>query len=209
MNKSTMQEVPDLIACEHCDAIYRRLQLKSHETALCLRCGAELEHCISDQQGHVLPLTIASLIMFVLANAFPIVAIELQGISSSTTLIGAVLTLNAEGMPFVATAVLGTTILFPLFQLLVLLYLFAPLRHPGRMPIARQSVRILQVLRPWGMVEIFLLGSIVALVKLSSMATVIPGIALWSLGTLALLLAALFSYDPRYLWRLPFMKRTA
>ena len=79
----------------------------------------------------VLPLTVASLIMFIIANVFPIVAVELQGIPSQTTLLGAVLKLNGEGMPFVASAVLSTTILFPLFQLLILLYLFIPLPHPG------------------------------------------------------------------------------
>lgn len=200
-----MQELPDLIACEHCDAIYRKPQLGSHEAALCQRCGAELDHDVGGTHKHMLPLTLASLIMFILANLFPIVTMELQGIASQTTLLGAVLTLNAENMPFVASAVLATTILFPLFQLLILLYLFLPIPHYGRTPAARLAVRMLQVLRPWGMVEVFVLGTIVALVKLTSMATVIPGIALWAMATLALLMAALFSYDPRYIWRSPAM----
>lgn len=204
-----MQEITDLIACEHCDAIYRKPQLASHEAARCQRCDAELEHCIGRQYMQVLPLTIASLVMFIIANVFPIVGMELQGIYSETTLMGAVLTLNAENMPFVASAVLATTILFPLFQLLILLYLFVPLPHYGRLPVAMLAVRVLQVLRPWGMVEVFVLGTIVALVKLTSMAIVLPGIALWAMATLSLLLAAVFSFDPRYIWRLPAMNKSA
>lgn len=204
-----MQEITGLIACEHCDAIYRKPQLASHEAARCPRCDAELEHSVERQYLRVLPLTIASLVMFTLANVFPIVGMELQGIYSETTLLGAVLTLNAENMPFVASAVLATTILFPLFQLLILLYLFVPLPHRGRLPAARLALRVLQVLRPWGMVEVFVLGTIVALVKLTSMAVVIPGIALWAMASLALLLAAVFSFDPRYIWRLPSMNNGA
>ena len=175
---------------------------------MCERCGAALLQGSGNRHTQVLPLTIASLVMFMLANFFPIVTMELQGTSSQTTLLGAVLKLNAEGMPFVASAVLSTTILFPLFQLLILLYLFIPVRHPGRPRLARLMLRTLQMLRPWGMVEVFVLGCIVALVKLSGMATVIPGVALWALGFLALLLAAVLSYDPRHLWRLPGMKET-
>ena len=203
-----MQEIADLIACEHCDALYRRPRLRQHEAAVCERCGAGLMQEASRRRMQVLPLTVASLIMFIIANVFPIVAVELQGIPSQTTLLGAVLKLNGEGMPFVASAVLSTTILFPLFQLLILLYLFIPVRHPGRPRLARLMLRTLQMLRPWGMVEVFVLGCIVALVKLSGMATVIPGVALWALGFLALLLAAVLSYDPRHLWRLPGMKDT-
>jgi paraquat-inducible protein A len=203
---SIMQEISGLIACEHCDALYRKPQLDLHEAARCRHCNAELEHYVQGKHRHVLPLTIASTIMFVIANAFPLVAMELQGIHSQTTLIGAVLTLNAEGKTFVAAAVLATTILFPLLQLLLLLYLFVPLPHYGRATASRLAVRILQVLRPWGMVEVFVLGAIVALVKLSSMATIIPGIALWALGCLGLLLAAVFAFDPRYLWRTPVME---
>lgn len=204
-----MQEMADLIACEHCDALYRKPRLARHEAAVCERCGAALMQSAGNRHAQVLPLTIASLVMFVIANVFPIVTMELQGISSQTTLLGAVLKLNAEGMPFVASAVLSTTILFPLFQLLILLYLFVPVPHFGRAKLARLMLRVLQMLRPWGMVEVFVLGCIVALVKLSGMATVIPGVALWALGSLALLLAAVFSYDPRHLWHLPPLKETA
>ena len=204
-----MQEIADLIACEHCDALYRKPRLARHEAAVCERCGVALMQSAGNRHAQVLPLTIASLVMFVIANVFPIVTMELQGISSQTTLLGAVLKLNAEGMPFVASAVLSTTILFPLFQLLILLYLFVPVPHFGRAKLARLMLRVLQMLRPWGMVEVFVLGCIVALVKLSGMATVIPGAALWALGSLALLLAAVFSYDPRHLWHLPPLKETA
>jgi paraquat-inducible protein A len=59
------------------------------------------------------------------------------------------------------------------------------------------------------MVEIFLLGVIVAFVKLTSMATVVPGIALWAFGALAFALTAMFSFNPRciYIGRCVYKKK--
>lgn len=63
---------------------------------------------------------------------------------------------------------------------------------------------LLQSLRPWGMVEVFLLGVLVATIKLSGMATVIAGPALWAFVALTVLLTVVVSFDPRGLWDLAF-----
>jgi len=205
-----MQEVPDMIACEECDAIYRRLALGRDEVAFCRCCGAELERDMSSRGRRVLPLTIAGLFMYIVANTFPIVEMELHGLVNQTTLMGSVIALNAEGMPLVAFLVLTTTILFPLIQLLALIYLLAAANRPGG-PAYRHAfnllARIIQTLRPWVMVEIFLLGVIVAFVKMTSMATVLPGPALWALSVLTFLFAAVLSFNPRYIWRKPIPER--
>jgi len=196
-----MHRRPDLIVCEECDAVHRRPVLRCAEIARCQRCGGEMERDTGSRQQRLLPLTVASLILFVIANSFPIVQIELQGLSSQTTLIGAVKVLGTEGMSLVALLVLATTILFPLLQLLVLLYLLLPTAHGVNRPGIRTLLRVMQMVRPWGMVEVFLLGVLVAVVKLSNMATVIPGVALWAFGALTIVLTAVVSFNPRYLWR--------
>ncbi|GAC1320999.1 MAG: paraquat-inducible protein A [Collimonas sp.] len=202
-----MREVPDLIACEGCDALYRKVQLRRGEIAHCPRCGTELERDPGRQRERILPLTVASLIMFVLANSFPIVEIELQGLSSRTTLFGAVMSLTTEGMSLVALLVLATTILFPLLQLLFLFYLLVSLAKQRRPLGFSWLVRAMQNLRPWGMVEVFLLGVLVAIVKLSNMATVIPGVALWAFGALTVLLTAVISFNPRYFWQMAYSEQ--
>ncbi|MDB5991365.1 MAG: Paraquat-inducible protein [Herbaspirillum sp.] len=202
-----MQEVSELIACHECDAIYQRLNLKRREIAHCERCGAELERNVEHQIVHMVPLAIASLIVFIIANSFPIVQIEIQGIRNATTLLGAVIALSNEGMPSVAMLVLATTILFPLLQLLILLYLLLPLRHDGTMAGFNLLARLLLLLRPWGMVEVFLLGVLVAIIKLSSLASVIPGVALWAFAGLTILLVLVVTFSPRYLWQLAERRR--
>jgi len=202
-----MTEVPDAILCEGCDAIYRRIPLRRREVAHCPRCGTELDRHAGDQSARVLPLTVASLILFAIANLFPIVEIELQGLSSQTTLAGAVVALSSEGMSPVALLVLATTILFPLMQLCILFYLLVPMAYERRPIGFAILVKALQALRPWGMVEVFLLGVLVAIIKLGSMAQVIPGPALWAFGALTVLLTAVLSFNPKTFWEMAFEPR--
>src|SRR5690606_41031087 len=122
-----------------------------------------------------LPLTIASLVLFAIPNAFPVVELEVGGSASQTTLLGAVVALAGEGRALVGTIVLATTILFPLLQLTVLFYLLMPSRQPGPPAGFDWLVRAIQSVRPWGMIEVFLLGVLVAIIKLSSMAVIVPG----------------------------------
>ena len=199
-----MKEVPDTVVCPGCDAVYSRTPLQPRDVANCPRCGTELDRHPGAQLQRILPLTVASLIMFTIANLFPIVEIELQGLRSQTTLTGAVIALSAEGMSPVALLVLATTILFPLLQLCILAYLLVPLSREHRPLGFALLVRVLQSLRPWGMIEVFLLGVLVAIVKLSSMATVVPGPALWAFVALTVMLTAVLSFNPGAFWEMKF-----
>jgi len=195
-----MIEVPDAIVCESCDAVCRRTPLRPRQVARCPVCDTELDRHPGAQRRRILPLTIASLVMFAIANGFPIVEIELNGLRSQTTLTGAVIALASEGRSLVALLVLATTLLFPLLQLLILAWLLVPLAQDRQPRGFAVLVRSMQMLRPWGMIEVFLLGVLVALIKLSGMATVLPGPALWAFGVLTVLLTAVLSFDPRGFW---------
>jgi paraquat-inducible protein A len=61
--------------------------------------------------------------------------------------------------------------------------------------------RLVQAVKPWCMVEVFMLGTLVALTKLAHLASVVPGIALFSFGGLMVLVAAAAaSFDTHALW---------
>ncbi len=199
-----MNEVPGVIVCDGCDAVWRKPVLARHEIAHCERCGTELARHPGGQAQRILPLTVACLILFAVANVFPIVEIELQGRASRTTLIGAVMQLGMEGRSLVALLVLATTLAFPLAQLAILFHLLLP-RRAGRRALGfAWLVRGLQALRPWGMIEVFLLGVLVAIVKLAGLAVVVAGPALWAFIGLTVLLTAVLSFDPRMFWELEF-----
>ena len=199
-----MERVPDTIVCEGCDAVYSRPTLQPRDVARCPRCHSELDRHSGAQRRRILPFTVASLVMFTIANAFPIVEMEMQGHRNQTTLMGAVIALSSEGRSIVALLLLATTLLFPLLQLCILVYLLVPLANQRRPAGFAALVRAMQTLRPWGMVEVFLLGVLVAIVKLSSMAKVLPGPALYAFMVLTVLLTAVLSFNPRGFWEMAF-----
>ena len=194
------QNAANLVCCEECDVVYKRVELKKGEKAYCLRCGAAL-YKNGRTLEQLLPLVIASLIVFAISNTYPIVQIELQGIRSETTLFGAVLAMFHEGRGLVAVLVLLTTIVFPLCELLLLLYVLLLVTFLKTKPVGMSiALRIIRVFRIWGMIEVFLIGVLVTLVKLAVMVTIIPGVALWSFSALTVLMVLVMSVKVSDIW---------
>ena len=190
-----------MIACHECDLLQRDVQLAPGGTARCARCGAVLYRNQPDSLDRTLAYTLGAAVLFVLANAFPIVGMEASGLRTSTTLLGMVRVLHDQDMTIVAGLVFVTTFLMPALHIGALLYMLLPIRL-GRVPRGLPAMfRLVQTVRPWGMVEVFLLGTLVSLTKLAHLAHVVPGIALWSFGALMFLVAAgAAAFNPRALW---------
>ncbi|MGB0128185.1 MAG: paraquat-inducible protein A [Rhodocyclaceae bacterium] len=190
-----------LVACPECDLVQHEPPAAAGTSVSCLRCGAILFHSRDGSLDRTLALTFGAGILFLLANTFPLVGIEIQGQRSAVTLLGAVQRLWDQDMPLVAALVFLTTIAFPALELTAITYLLLPLKF-GHRPAGFAAVfRFVDAVRPWGMVEVFVLGVLVSLVKLAHLANVEPGIALWSFGGLILLLAAeATALDNRDLW---------
>ena len=190
-----------LIACHECDLLQREAPLPRGGIARCGRCGAVLYRDRPESLERALALTVGAVVLFVLANAFPIVGLALEGQVIQTTLFNTVRTLWDQEMKSVAVLVFLTTIAMPALELFAIAYLLLPLRL-GRVPPGfAQVFRMLQSVRPWGMVEVFMLGVLVSLVKLAHLAGVVAGIALWSFAALMLVMAAIASvFDARALW---------
>ena len=107
-----------------------------------------------------------------------------------------------EDMPAVACLVLVTTTLTPLLEICSLIWLVLPLMLGRRPPAFARVFRALQAAHPWAMVEVFILGILVALVKLSHLASVLPGPAMLCFGVLMLLLTTISAIiEPRDLWQ--------
>jgi paraquat-inducible protein A len=190
-----------LIACHECDLLQREPHLPDGGVARCGRCGATLFRSHPESLDRALALTLGALFLFTIANFYPIVGLLINGELIQATLFGTVQILYRDDMALVAGLVFFTTFLTPLLQMLAMLHLLLPL-HFARLPQnPNLAFHLLLAVRPWVMVEVFVLGVLVSLVKLAHMATVIPGIALWSFsGVMLLLAAAGTSFDPRELW---------
>ncbi|MBI0326280.1 paraquat-inducible protein A [Burkholderia plantarii] len=190
----------DLIACHECDALLHKPQLSRKESARCPRCDALLYRSGSTRIEPLCALTLAALITFVIAQTFPILEMDVNGIHVQTTLLGALGALWDQGMQIVAIMVFCSTLLFPLIEMAALLYVLFSLRA-GYVPPGFDAVlRAIQLVRPWGMIEVFMLGILVTIVKMVSLARVVPEAALFAFGVLTLMLAVVVMFDPRALW---------
>ncbi len=190
----------NLIACHECDALLRKPHHSKQANARCPRCGAVLSRSSSTHIEHIAALAMAALITFLIAQGFPIVELELNGITSQTTLMGALVALWNEDMQIVAVLVFCSTILFPLVELVALLYVLLPIRAGVVPPGFNSVLRAVQFVRPWGMIEVLMLGILVTIVKMTSLARVVPEAALFAFGGLTLMLAVVVIFDPRVLW---------
>jgi len=190
----------DLIACKYCDKLHRKVALPRRAVARCGRCNAILYQYTDGRVDKLLAIALTALITYLIANYFPIVELETQGITTQTTLIGAIDQLWIDGRWLIALLVLCSALLFPLCEMLALLYLLIPLQFKRRPRHFDAVLRALLAIRPWGMIEVFMLGVLVTLVKLSSVARLIPEPALFAFGGLTLLVALMLSFDPHTLW---------
>jgi paraquat-inducible protein A len=195
-------EHDNLIACHECDTLYRKPPLVGHAVARCPRCGATLYSGVSRKLDAIIAMTLGALITFLIAQGFPILELETSGITSETTLFGALVNLWGENMEIVAVMVFCSTFLFPLIELLALLYVLIPLRSGVVPPAFNAVLRAIQFVRPWGMIEVFMLGVLITIVKMVSLARVIPEAALFAFGALTLMFAVVVTFDPRILWDL-------
>ncbi|AOJ67760.1 MULTISPECIES: paraquat-inducible protein A [Burkholderia] len=189
-----------LIACHECDALLHKPPLSGKDIARCPRCDALLYRSGSAQIDRICALTAGALITFLIAQGFPILEMDVNGMRVQTTLFGALEAMWNQGMPLVAVMVFCSTLLFPLVELSALLYVLIPLRAGAIPPGFNRVLRAIQLVRPWGMIEVFMLGILVTIVKMVSLARVIPEAALFAFAALTLMLAVVVMFDPRTLW---------
>ena len=192
---------PSLVACPDCDLL-NRLDGPAAATLLCARCGAVLRRHRPDSIDRTLALVVAALLLFALANAFPFLAMQTGGLVQETTLLSGVHELWRQDLRLLAALVFCTCVLVPAAQLAGLLTILLPLRLGRRPPPgAARILRLVQAAAPWGMMEVFMLGILVALVKLGHMATIVPGVSVFSFAALIVVMAAALStLDPALIW---------
>jgi paraquat-inducible protein A len=191
---------PALWICEHCDTVYRRRVLACGEVARCARCDAILaRHHYLGVTG-MLALVLTAMIAFIQANIWPIVTLGLNGQMISTTLWGCIVMMWREHAQLVAVITACTLFFFPIGKMLLLGWVLLFARKGQRAPGFRLAMVTLHRIGPWTMSEVFVLGTLVAIVKAHMYFDVIPNAGVFAYGVLMLIITAFASIDVRGLW---------
>jgi paraquat-inducible protein A len=191
-----------IVACRECDLLQRVPPLPVGGKARCPRCGFTLAARPADPIDRPLALAITAAIVLVVANSAPLMGLAAVGRQASSTIAGGVYEMWVRGEPVTAAIVAFCAILAPACYILFMLAVLAAARRPPAPHWAGELLRWALHMQPWSMFEVMLLGILVALIKIAELATVDPGIGLYALGALVVLIPAIMvTFDPREVWR--------
>lgn len=195
-----MNPPPELIICEYCDSVYQRPQLAAHELAHCVRCGGLLARPHLFHAGQLLALCVTAILLLIFISFYPVLVIQTQGQVHSATLFDAVWALTRGPTDLLALIAGFSLVAVPIAQIGLLTWVLAFARFRQRAPGFRSCMRLLDVLGPWSMLEVFLLGALVAVFKITGRIEVLPTLGLLALAGLSLLIIGLAGRDVHRLW---------
>jgi len=190
-----------LVGCPRCDLLQRLPNLAPGASARCPRCNEELWRYREDSLNRTLALAIGAALLYVVANSVPMLGLTIVGRAASTTVIGGASHLWENGQKMVGALVFLTAVAAPALQIGFMLAIVVGACRGRPRKWVGTLLRHHPTTRLWSMIEVMMLGVLVALVKIADYATVIPGMALFVLGALVFVLAAMqANFDPKQVW---------
>ncbi len=189
------------MACHDCDLLQTIPVLPPGSEGLCRRCGAMLISNKTKSLQRPVALLLAAVILFILFNVFPFLTFKKGGLEHQTHVVTGIRQLADQGMGALAVLVALNLLIVPGLHLLAALYVLVPVSLNRQVPGMFRVFRYLRILQPWHMVEIFMLGVLVSMVKLAKMAQIVPGVAVFSLTAFIFVMAAATAaVDPHGIW---------
>jgi paraquat-inducible protein A len=189
------------LRCLDCDLLQRAPSLEIGESARCPRCGVTLYTRKPNSIDRTLALVIAALALWACSNFLPFMTFEFEGQSDSNTIATGVRILYERGFGELAVLIAFTSIAAPIIYIFGMLYVLVPIRMGARPWKLGLVFRALVWLRPWSMLEVYLLGALVAIVKLAELASIDPGPASIAFAALILVwIGIAATLDPREVW---------
>ena len=193
----------NLIACHGCDLLVDVGEIENDSRAECPRCGHFLTRYQQDAMSRVLAYSLSAIVMLLLANLFSFLSFSSSGLESVMTLGSTPGALLEFDMPLLAAMVAAFIIYIPAVILALLVSISVPLllgRYAFWLKLAARGVFSL---KSWAMVEVFIIGVIVSLVKIAAMAKVELGISFWAYVAFSIFyLLAVTSLDRFQCWNM-------
>lgn len=189
-------------ACHECDWLMRVPTLQPGEQAVCPRCEHKLQALPTDARLQPLVYSIAALIMLLCSNLFPFLGMAVKGMHQDMTLYQTATTLLEEQHPALALTVYLFMQILPAICLLLICLIYARLGQWRGKRLRKRYTLWLFRLIPWCMVEVFLIGVLVSLIKIASLADIELGYSFWAYVLFSVLMLKAFSaIDRDWLWQ--------
>jgi paraquat-inducible protein A len=193
-----------VISCDTCGLVQRVDRLGPGTVAECIRCGSYVAGRSTTRSLEVTAaLSLAALILYVPANIYPIMKMYLYGGYSESTVWDGIVMLARNDEWLIALIVFLASMVIPLVKLagLFSLVVTARMGWGRRLRSRTQLYKFIDAIGPWAMLDVFLLAVLVALVKLSNWAKILPGPGLLAFTLVVVLtMFASAAFDPKLIW---------
>jgi len=194
-------DLQQLIACSDCDLLLERKDLSEGERASCPRCHNTLDERKVDTCNRTLAVAMAGLISFIPAITQPLLGLKAVGLTNQASLIECITSIYNSHIYLVAILVTLFCLLVPLIRLLIVCYLMILVKRGKKSRFGLRLFRYFHEWEEWGMLEVFMLGMVVALYKILGLASAIYGIGLISFAFLLLSATLVTQFlDEQYVW---------
>lgn len=201
LNYTTINTTTSHLACPDCDLIQTIPLLSDNQVANCIRCNATLFKQQKNSINRSLAFALTGLILFIISNLFPLLSLKAIGLTQDSSLLSTAFTLLKADYLVLSFIILLTTFIFPATTLIGTIYILIQIKTNRINAYTAPLFRFLRSTDAWGMLEIFLLAILVAMVKLGDVADVIYGVSLYSFCLLILSLSLLsYSLNPHDVW---------
>jgi paraquat-inducible protein A len=171
---------PVEIQCYECALTVKLPVLKESQKAQCPRCGYKLSAIHRNANERIVAFAITALIFLLASLPFTFLSFSTNGLENHFNAITSFIVLIDNNYQLLALIEFLTIFAIPTVVLLSLIYLLIPL-NKGLYP--KYGGRVLALvfkLLPWSMVEIFLIGTLVSLIKIISMADIELGLSFYA-----------------------------
>lgn len=187
--------------CQDCGLLQRVPPMPPAARAVCARCDAVLRHTRRDPFGTPLALGLTALLLLAMGATLPLMTVSHAGQYRTASLFTGPSLLADNGRWDLATIVLTATFAAPLARLLATTVVLLAAYRRVRSPRIRTLFAVVERLRPWSMVEVYMLGLFVAYVRLGTQVHIEVGPALYALGGLILaMVAGDATFDREAVW---------
>ena len=165
-------DLSQVIACPGCDLLLEKLPVDQGEKLSCPRCDEILLAPKKDSINNSLILALTGLLLFPYAIFLPIMTLDTMGLKNIGTIFDGVISTWNSGYIFVASILALTSIIFPLIKFILLFCISLNLKF-GRNPYYLPSLMRTYIhLDEWGMLEVFMIGILVTIIKMHHMANI-------------------------------------
>ncbi len=188
----------NLLSCETCHRVSQE-----QAGAACSRCGNRLHPRRPNSIGRTWALLGAAAILYLPANIYPVLTLVQFDSGSPSTILGGARELLEAGMWPLALLVFVASVAVPLLKLVSLVTMLVA-THRGsawRLRDRTRLYRIVEFIGRWSMIDVFMLATLVGLVRDGAVASVTPGLgAMCFAGVVVLTMLAAACFDPRLMW---------